>query len=148
MPDIETVTLEIKLLLKTEDGTIVVPRNSAGWIKTFLFKFPLDELQKLKKNNNLKDIFHELMEDFYFYDFLAEIGLYDIHITSILFELDNKEYDFSYASNNIYDDYWTDVVKLMIEEKFEQHGHHYGNYNFDEYSKKFGMDEENYKYIK
>jgi len=145
LPDIETVTLKIKLLLKTEDGTIIVPRNNDDCIKTFLFQFPLNKLQKLKKDNNLRDIFYELMDYFYFYDFLADIRLYDVHITSIFFELENIEYDFSYTSSDIYDDYWTDEVKQIIEEKFEIYSQ-YGDYNFNEYDKKYCMDKINYDF--
>jgi hypothetical protein len=142
----ELCTINIKFLVQTPDNKIVVPSED-GYVKRFTFNMPLEDLRSYRDEDikHFKDIlFSALLDNFYFYDFIADIGLYSVLIFAIDFTLDDKEYDFPYATED-YEDSWLCDIKLIIDEDYARCAS-YG-YEFDEYRNFFGMDKKNYNYV-
>lgn len=139
--------LKLRFLLRN-DEQVIVPMGTDKEIKTFLFKV---DTKWLKENRDYEDdfrdvLFEALKASFYFNEFLIQIfhEKYDVFIASITFELDEKEYGFSDIGEDYY--YWIDKdePRITIDEE-------YGRipmdiYQFDDYIRDFGMNEENLEF--
>ena len=143
-----TTTLRMKFLLR-KDSQIIVPTDSNGEIKPFLFKCSTGWLEEIRdyRDGFAEDLFEELRGDLHFYEFLIQLfrEKYDIFIASIDFEIDGVAYRFSDVSGEY--TYWIDSEEPRIIIA-EDHGRIEmgGIYEFEQYEYYFGMDKENYKF--
>ena len=139
------ITLQLKLMIKKNDK-ILIPTNKDGFIKTFLFKINLEQLQSsLLCDNTKEDLINSLHKDLYFLNFLVNLDFTeDAHITAIYFEYKSKVYDYSYFDDEYIDEYWSDEPKGILDEDFARVSS-YG-YEYDEYIDHFGMDDENFEF--
>jgi len=141
-----TTTLKLRFLLR-KNNRIIMPINSDGEMKNFLFHHGINSLKEIQNKDEFKNyLFEELRNGLYFNEFLIQLfrEQYDIFIASIEFTLENKEYHFS----DIFEDYFYWIEKeyprITIAEKFSRI--EMDIYQFDEYNRHIGIDKINYNY--
>ena len=137
--------LKFRLLLRN-DEQIIVPMDNKKEMKNFLFKVDTKWLiDNRDYEGDFKEIlFEKLRGSLYFNEFLIQLfhDKFDVFIASIVFELEGQEYNFSDISEEYY--YWMNDLKHFLDEE-------YGRieldiYQFDDYIREFGMDEENFEF--
>ena len=143
----EQTTLRMKFLLR-QDSQITVPTDDKNEIKTFLFKCSTGWLEEIRdfREGFAEDLFEDLRNDLYFYEFLIQLfrEQFDIFIASIDFEIGDIEYRFSDVSGEYTYWIWNQEPRIKID---EDHGRiEMDIYQFDQYEYHFGMDEENYEF--
>ena len=139
--------LRMKFLLR-QDGQIIVPTTDDTEIKTFLFECSTGWLEEIRdfREGFAEDLFEDLRQDLYFYEFLIQIfrEKFDVFIASIDFEIGDVEYRFSDVSGEYTYWIWNQEPRLIID---EDHGRiEMDIYQFDEYLRHVGMNEENYAF--
>jgi len=137
--------LKLRFLLRN-DEQIVMPMDNDKEMKSFLFKVDTKWLiDNRDYEGDFKEIlFEELRGSLYFNEFLIQLfhDKFDVFIASIVFELEGNEYNFSDIGEEYY--YWMNDFKHFLDEE-------YGRieldiYQFDDYIRDFGMDEENFEF--
>ena len=138
---------KLKFLLRNEDQ-IIVPMDRDKEVKSFIFHNQMidSSLEDIAKEDFKENLLLELTKGIHLNEFLIQIfhSKFEVFVSSISFELDGKDYSYSYMEDYYLERYWMYDCKLFLDEE-------YGRieldiYFFDDYIKEFGMDEENFKF--
>jgi hypothetical protein len=137
--------LIIRLLIKKNDQ-IIVPQDNRGLTKKFIFRCDKEVLEEMILSDNPKEFIGTyFLKDLYFLNFLVNLDFTEeIMIASIYVKYKDKEYDFSYMDEEWADDYWIDSPKTILSEEYMRVAS--VGYEYDEYTHKYGMDQENYEF--
>ena len=143
----QTDIFRLRFLLRN-DEQIIVPMARNGEVKSFIFHNSIVDIntETIATSDFKEDLFHELTQSLYLNEFVIQLfhNKFDVFLASVSFELENESYSFSYMEDGYIDDYWMEDQKLFLDEEYGRI--ELDNYKFDDYIRKFGMDEENFEF--
>ena len=140
-------TFQLRFLLRNKEQ-ITVPMDKQNEVKSFVFRNSLiaSGIEDIAKPDFKEDLLLELTKGVHLNEFLIQLfhGNFEVFVTSISFELDGEDYSYSYMEDHYLDEYWMYDSKHFLDEE-------YGKieldiYNFDDYIRAHGMDEDNFEF--
>ena len=139
--------LRLRFLLR-DNEKIVVPMDKKGNVKSFTFHSEIVNItpENVSKNNLKQLLFIELVNSVYLNEFIIQVfeKQYEVFLASISFDIGEQTFSYSYVNDEYIDDYWITDPKLFLDEEYgriEQ-----DNYNYDDYIRRYGMEEDNFKF--